>query len=90
MSRENPHLTTNVIARLTGKETYTPMLTLRVLELWGMNTVPDDYVIEAEELSPMSSYSVEDGDYAMEYEWNGQQIKKLVRVIGGRLAGRAA
>jgi len=90
MSRENPHLRVTVIARLTGNKTYTPPIHLGLLELWGVNTVPDSYVIEEEELSSPSSYVVEDGDYIMEYEWSGQQVKKPVRVIGGRLVGRAA
>jgi hypothetical protein len=90
MSREDPHIRVTVVGKLTGKKSYTPPFDLGILELWGVNTVPDDYVVEEEQLSYPSSLVVEDGDYIMEYEWNGQQVRKAVRVIGGRLLGRAA
>lgn len=87
MSRQNPHTSVTVIGTLTGAHTYNPAINLGILELWGTGMSPDDLVVEREELSPMSGIGVEDGPYTMEYEWNGQRIKKQVRVVGGRLLG---
>jgi len=85
MSRQNPHFRVTIIGTLTGNKNYTPPIVLRVLELWGVNGTPDDYIVEEEELSVTAGLVVEDGDYALEYEWNGQQVRKQVQVIGGRL-----
>jgi len=90
MSRENPYVAKTVAGRLTGTRNYAPQLTLRIMELWGTNTVPDDHVVLEEALSAMSSISVEDGDYALDYSFNGQLVEKAVRVVGGRLTSRAA
>jgi hypothetical protein len=62
MSRENPNVAQTVTGRLTGKRNYEPKLTLRIAELWGTNTVPDDLVVLEEQLSAMSSLAIEDGD----------------------------
>ncbi len=88
MSRENPQRRITVIGKLMGANNYTPAIILGIRELWGMNTVPDDCIVEEEELSPMSGFGIDDGSYTMEYEWSGQQVKREVRVIGGKLVGR--
>ena len=90
MSRENPNVAQTVTGRLTGKRNYEPKLTLRIAELWGTNTVPDDLVVLEEQLSAMSSLAIEDGDYTLEYSFNGKRIAKPVRVVGERLTSRAA
>ncbi len=87
MSRENPYVALTVIGSLTGEISYKPQLTLRVAELWDTNSVPDDLVVLEEALSPMSCISVEDGDYTLDYSFNGRPAEKpkRVRVVGGRL-----
>lgn len=90
MSRENPYIVKTVIGSLTGKRNYNPQLNLRIMELWGTNTVPDDHVVLEEQLSPMSSLPVEDGDYHLGYTFNGKPAEKTVRVVGGRLTSQAA
>jgi hypothetical protein len=38
----------------------------------------------------MSNISVEDGDYTLDYSFNGQSVAKPIRVVGGMLTSRAA
>jgi hypothetical protein len=90
MSRENPNVVATVIGNLTGVRNYQPHLTLRIVELWGTDTVPDDLMILGEELSAMSGLVVEEGDYILEYDFNGKRTRKPVRVVGERLTSRAA
>ena len=85
MSRQNPHVTVTVDGSLSGTRTYQVKLVLSVRELWGMNTSPDDFVIEGEELSPMSGMVVEDGDYVLMYSFDNRDFKFNRRVVGGRL-----
>jgi hypothetical protein len=90
MSRENPSVAVTVTGKLEGKKNYDPQLTLRIWELWGTSTVPDDYVISEEQLSAMSSLVIDDGDYTLSYTFDNRFIKKPVRVAGGRLLAHAA
>jgi len=90
MSRENPYVAKTVTGSLIGERIYQPQLTLRIMELWGTNTIPDDQVVLEEALSSMSSISVEDGDYTLDYSFNGQSVAKPIRVVGGMLTSRAA
>ena len=85
MSRQNPHTNVTVDGTLTGAKSYHVKINLAVRELWGQNTVPDDFVVEGEELSPMLGMVVEDGEYVLRYSLDNRDSKFNRRVVSGRL-----
>lgn len=85
MSRQNPHVKNTVDGTLDGARKYPVKIILTLRELWGTNTVPDDFVIESEELDPMSGIGVEDGDYVLSYSQDNRDFRLNRKVVGGRL-----
>jgi hypothetical protein len=85
MTRLNPHIKVTVDGILNGTRTYHIKVILAVRELWGTNTAPEDLVVEGEELSPISSLGVEDGDYVLTYSFGSKDFKLNRKVTGGRL-----
>jgi hypothetical protein len=63
--------------------TYNVPLNLEIRELWGQNSVPDDFAIERVTL--LGGIAVEDGTYNLEYSFNGKEEKTTVRVSDGTL-----
>lgn len=88
MSRQNPSVTTTVDGTLDGARKYTVKIILTLRELWGTNTVPDDFVIESEELDTIPGIGVEDGDYVLRYSHDNKDFRLNRRVVGGRLLNR--
>jgi len=62
---------------------YTVQLDLAVEELWGQASVPDDVVVVGVALVP--GVPVADGDYSLEYSFNGKHERRQVRVASGML-----
>lgn len=85
MSRENPHTKITVNGTLTGTKTYQVKILLTLRELWGTKSVPKDFVVEEEELSPVAGLTVEDGDYALRYSIDNAVSKVNRRVVDGKL-----
>ncbi len=83
MSRENPHVNETVDGTLTGTKNYNVKIIVTAREAWGRNTVPDNYLPEGEELSPMSGMAVADGVYVLRYEFNNRHYQSKVRVGDG-------
>jgi hypothetical protein len=87
MSRENPNIIEIVPATLTGKNNYEVSVVLHIRELWGNNSKRDDFVIEIDQLTPITSVPVEPGDYTLDYEYDGKHIRKPVEVGNTRFRG---
>jgi len=85
MSRENPHTKITVIGTLTGTKTYQVKILLTLRELWGTKAVPRDFVVEEEELSPVSGMTVEDGEYVLRYSIDNKESEVNRRVVNGKL-----
>jgi hypothetical protein len=85
MSRQNPHITATVDGTLTGTKTYHVKVKLDAMELWADQfTAPIDFVVQGEELSPMSGMVVENGDYVLRYRFNNRDCESKLRVVDGR------
>jgi len=83
MSRENPHITEIVPATLTSKSDYHQVsVILHILELWGDGAERENYLIETEQLTSVTSEPVEPGEYTLAYEYHGKRIRKPVVVTG--------
>ncbi len=80
MSRANPRIIETVAATLTGKNNYEVSAVLHIRELWGHGAVREDFVIESEQLTPITSANVEPGEYTLDYEYGGKHIRKPVKV----------
>jgi hypothetical protein len=85
MSRENPTVHQHVPGSLIGGKTYQVNFVLTLMELWGSNTVPDDIIIVGEQLPPIVSLSIEEGEYVMEYAFAGKTVERKVRIVSDRL-----
>ncbi len=65
----------------------TVQLDLTVRELWGRASVPDYVAVVRVALSP--GVLVVDGNYSLEYTFNGKQERLQVRVANGMLVSQA-
>ena len=78
-----------VLAEMKNEQkSYTVQLELQLGPLWGQSPVPDDCAIEKIELDPSSQRVVEDGDYRLEYSFNGRKERTQIRVLNGMLLSR--
>jgi hypothetical protein len=71
-SHDLPIITEIVPATLTGKINCEVSVILQILELWGNNSMRDDFVIEVDQLTPITSVLVQPGAYTLDYEYDGK------------------
>lgn len=80
MSREKPHITQVVPATLTGESNFEVSVILQIRELWGNGVKREDFVVENEQLTPITSVPVKPGEYTLDYEYDGKHIRRPVKV----------
>lgn len=79
-------MTRRIWAKLVNEQhNYDVPIDIQLRELWGTNPVPDGYVTERLMLAPGCGIALDDGNYALAYEVNGQSQQMPVRVSDGML-----
>ena len=85
MSKENRHFNVTVDGTLIGTKTYSVKIILTMHERWGTKAVPDEILVEREDLSAMPDMDVEDGNYVLRYSLDNKDFNLNRRVVGGKL-----
>jgi hypothetical protein len=78
----------HVWAELVGEggKRYNAQLKLSLKDIrLGMRAIPADRLVMGYDLSPMSGMVVEDGRYALSFEFDGKQHEDSVQVRNGKL-----